>query len=99
MMLGHLAPFGPIASAIERRWKPEWPRWTRALPWIAALAGSLFPDLDIIFNILRHGQAWHTYLWPHSLLPYLPLWAVSYGLCRWRRSRDIRSLRFSPARM
>jgi hypothetical protein len=87
MLVGHLAPFGPIAAVVERRWRPEWPRWTRALPWAAALAGSVFPDLDVIANILLTGNCHHLYFLPHSILPYLPLLALGWLLDRRRRTR------------
>ena len=87
MLVGHLAPVGPIAAAAERRWRPEWPHWTRALPWAAALAGSVFPDLDVIANILLTGTFHHLYYWPHSILSYLPLLALGLALVCWRRTR------------
>jgi len=87
MLIGHLAPFGPIAAAAERRWRPEWPRWTRALPWAAALTGCVFPDLDIVANILLNGNFWHVYYLPHSLFLYLPVLVVGWLLTRWRCTR------------
>ena len=87
MMLGHLAPFGPIAAAAERRWQPEWPCWTRTLPWAAALASCVFPDLDIITNILFNGAWQHLYYLPHSVLPYLPVLVLGCLLTHWRRTR------------
>lgn len=87
MMLGHLTPFGLIAAAAERHWQPAWPRWTRALPWTAALAGCIFPDLDIVANILLNGVAMHLYCLPHSVLPYLPLLALGCLLAHRQRTR------------
>ena len=76
MLLGHLAPFGPIAVAVERRWPPQWPCWTRTLVWAAAFIGCIFPDFDILLNTLFNGVPRHLYYLPHSLLTYLPLLAV-----------------------
>ncbi len=87
MLIGHLAPVAPIAVAVERRWRPEWPAWTRVLPWVAALAGSVFPDLDVIANVLLAGRVHHLYYLPHSVLPYLPLLALGWLLDRWRGTR------------
>ena len=87
MLVGHLAPIAPIAVAAECRWRPEWPRWTRTLPWAAALAGSIFPDLDVIANILLTGTVHHLYYWPHSVLLYLPLLALGLAFVCWRRTR------------
>lgn len=87
MLLGHLAPFGPIAAAVERGWRPEWPRWTRTLPWAAALVGCIFPDFDIILNTLLNGAPLHLYYLPHSLLAYLPVLVVGWLLARKARMR------------
>lgn len=87
MTIGHLAPFGPIAATAERHWRPAWPRWTRALPWAAALAGCLFPDLDVVANVLLTGRLLHMYYLPHSVLPYLPVVALGWLLSRWQRTR------------
>jgi hypothetical protein len=87
MMIGHLAPLGPVAVVVEHRWRPEWPRWTRALPWIASLVGCVFPDLDIIANILLNGTPLHLYFLPHSILPYLPVLALGWALSRRHRTR------------
>lgn len=87
MLIGHLAPVGPIAFAVERRWRPEWPRWTRKLPWAAALAGCVFPDFDVIVNTLFNGVLHHLYYLPHSIFPYLPVLFFGILLIRWRRTR------------
>ncbi len=87
MLIGHLAPVGPIAAAVERRWRPEWPRWTRRLPWVAALAGCVFPDLDVIANVLFNGVLHHVYYFPHSIFTYLPVLLAGILLVRWRRTR------------
>jgi hypothetical protein len=87
MLIGHLAPVGPIAAAIERRWRPEWPRWTRRLPWAAALAGCVLPDLDIIANTLFNGVLHHLYYFPHSIFTYLPVLFLGALLLRWHRTR------------
>jgi len=87
MMLGHLAPLGPLAAAAERRWRPEWPRWTRALPWVAASFGCIFPDLDILANVLLNGAFTHLYRLPHSAFLYLPLLPIAWLLVRRPRLR------------
>ena len=87
MLIGHLAPVGPIAAAVERRWRPEWPRWTQALPWAAALAGCIFPDFDVITNLLFNGVSLHLYYLPHSIWPYLPVFVLGWLLIRRRRTR------------
>jgi hypothetical protein len=87
MLVGHLAPIGPIAAAVARRWESKWPQWTRLLPWAAATVGCVFPDLDIIANVVFNGLWFHLYLMPHSVLPYLPLLLVAILLARWHRAR------------
>ena len=87
MLIGHLAPVGPIAAAVERHWCPEWPRWTRKLPWVAALAGCIFPDFDVIANTLFNGVLHHLYYFPHSIFPYLPVLILGILLVRGRRTR------------
>jgi hypothetical protein len=57
------------------------------LPWAAALAGCVFPDLDIIANVMLSGNLWHLFYLPHSVLPYLPLLALGWLLVRGRRTR------------
>ena len=89
MTIGHLAPVALIAAMVEQRWRSEWPRWTHTLPWVATLAGCVFPDLDIISNILLNGISRHLYYFPHSLLTYLPVLALGWLLLRWQRSRCI----------
>jgi hypothetical protein len=87
MLIGHLAPVGPIAAAVERRWNPEWPSWTRKLPWAAALAGCVLPDLDVIVNTLFNGVLHHLYYLPHSIFPYLPVLILGVLLVRLHRTR------------
>jgi hypothetical protein len=87
MLIGHLAPIGPIAAEIERHWRPEWPRWTCKLPWVAALAGCVFPDFDVIANTLFNGVMHHLYYFPHSILSYLPVLILGILLVRWRRTQ------------
>ena len=55
------------------------------LPWASAAAGCIFPDLDVISNVLVNGLWLHLYYLPHSLLPYLPL--LFLGLLFVRSSR------------
>jgi hypothetical protein len=87
MLVGHLAPVGPIAAAVERRWDSEWPRWTRVLPWGIVLAGCVFPDCDIIANVLFNNTLHHLYYLPHSLFPYLPVLLIGWLLARHERTR------------
>jgi hypothetical protein len=87
MLVGHLVPVGPIAAAVERRWDSEWPRWTRALPWAAALTGCIFPDCGIIANALFNKAFHHLYYLPHSLFPYLPVLLIGWLLVRRERTR------------
>ena len=87
MLVGHLAPIGPIAAATVRRWDPKWPYWTRLLPWVGAATGCVFPDLDIISNVLLHGLWLHLYYLSHSMLPYLPLLLLGLMLLRFSCTR------------
>lgn len=87
MLIGHLAPVGPIAVAVERRWCAEWPRWTRKLPWAAALAGCTLPDLDVVANVSFNGVLHHLYYFPHSIFSYLPVLTLGILLVRWRCMR------------
>jgi len=47
--------------------------------------GSIFPDLDIIANLLFRGASHHLFYLPHSLLPYLPLLFLGWVLTRRQR--------------
>jgi hypothetical protein len=87
MLIGHLAPVGPIAAAVERHWRPEWPCWTRKLPWAAALVGCVLPDFDVVVNVLFTGVLHHLYYLPHSIFPYLAIFVLGVMLVRWRRAR------------
>jgi hypothetical protein len=89
MLIGHLAPVGPIAATVEWRWDPGWPCWTRRLPWAAALVGCVFPDFDIIANVLFNAVLHHLYYLPHSIFPYVPVLILGILLTRWRRMRLI----------
>ena len=87
MLVGHLAPIGAIATAAQHRWPTHSPRWTRALPWLAAGLGAIFPDLDIIVNLLLTGRFYHLYYFPHSLFVYLPILILGILLLRAPRAR------------
>jgi hypothetical protein len=87
MLAGHLTPVGPLATAAQRHWSARWPRWTRALPWAAAGLGAVFPDLDIIVNLLVTGHFYHLYYFPHSLFVYVPVLLLGWLLARGPRTR------------
>lgn len=73
MLIAHLVPgyFAVVKS--QPRWQAEWSRKQRVALWIMALASTVAPDLDVIYNALFRGFFNHSTLWTHSLFPYLGL--------------------------
>jgi hypothetical protein len=82
-MLGaHLVPGYFAAVKSQPHWSQEWSKSQRILLWTVALASTVIPDLDVIYNALFRGFINHSVLWTHSLFPYLCV-----GLCWWLLNR------------
>src|SRR5687767_11210605 len=95
MLAAHLAP-GYCSAIYARRACPAaWTGRQRAGLWAAALASTVAPDLDVVYNALFRGFFNHSTLWTHSLWPYLGLvafWAGCRLLGRWPYARMLLGL-------
>ncbi len=71
MLVAHLVPgyFAGVKSALT--WSPTWNRRRRVLLWTAALASTIAPDVDVIYNALFRGFMNHSTLWTHSIFVHL----------------------------
>jgi len=82
MLVAHIVPGYFAAAKSQSHWKPEWSRGQRALLWATALASTVVPDLDVVYNALFRGFFNHNVLWTHSLFVYLGIgllwWVLRY---------------------
>lgn len=86
MLLAHVVPGYLAASASRRHWKGNWSHTQERTLWFIAIASTVAPDADVIYNTLVRGFMNHSLLWTHSLFPYLALaiaWLVLRRLQRW----------------
>ncbi len=80
MLVAHLVP-GYFAVVKSRQsWKPEWNKSQHTLLWTVAFGSTVAPDLDVIYNALFRGFVNHSTLWTHSLIPYLGIGLIWWGL-------------------
>jgi hypothetical protein len=92
LLVAHLVP-GYLAVSISRkRWKEDWSGTQRAVLWIAGLAATVVPDLDVIYNWIFRGFFGHTILWTHSIFVHLAivmLWLLLRGNDNWAYARTL----------
>ena len=82
MLAAHLVPGYLAAAVTQSRWRPEWNKNQQLILWIAALASTVIPDSDVIYNWLCRGFFHHTTLWTHSLLVHLGIAVFWWSLRR-----------------
>lgn len=82
MLLAHIVPGYFAASLSRSHWQVDWFRKRRSILWVTAIASTVAPDIDVIYNILVRGFINHSVLWTHSLFPYLGLGLMWYVLYR-----------------
>lgn len=73
-----------VAHYSRAHWPPRWNKPQRYALWSIAVASTVVPDTDVIYNILFRGFANHSVLWTHSLFPYLGvmlLWVALSAFC------------------
>ncbi|HDQ73661.1 MAG TPA: metal-dependent hydrolase [Chloroflexi bacterium] len=83
MLAAHLVPGYFAASRSQSHWRPEWSKAQRRWLWTTALASTVAPDLDVIYNALFRGFFNHSTLWTHSVFVYLGfglLWFALHAL-------------------
>jgi inner membrane protein len=84
MLIGHLPAGYLIGRALVRA-----PSRTSAPPLAAIMAGSVFPDIDLIYSYLFDHQRTHHHLyWTH--IPAFWLAACAGVLLAWAAKRELR---------
>lgn len=74
MILAH-GPLGYLlAYAVRQRW--PYPRWYY---WFGA-SGGIFPDIDLFYYYLVDSSVSHHQLLTHSILPYIILLVIAWGI-------------------
>ena len=73
MLVAHLSPGYFAARYSQKYWHPAWNRGQRVALWGIAIGSTVYPDFDVIHNILFYGVPNHYYatLWTHSIFPSL----------------------------
>lgn len=71
MLIAHLVPGYFAAVQSQPRWSPNWSKFQIAGLWTAALASTVAPDTDVIYNTFFRGFVNHSTLWTHSLFIHL----------------------------
>jgi hypothetical protein len=92
MLVAHIVPGYFAAAKSQSHWKPEWGRGQRALLWATALASTVVPDLDVVYNALFRGFFNHSTLWTHSLFVYLGIGLLWWVLRHVERCSYLRTL-------
>jgi hypothetical protein len=92
MLAAHIVPGYFAAAMSQSHWKPEWGRGQRALLWATALASTVVPDLDVVYNALFRGFFNHSTLWTHSLFLYLGIGLLWWVLRHVERCSYLRTL-------
>ncbi len=86
MLIAHLVPGYFVAVKSQPQWEPNWNTEQRALLWTAALASTVIPDLDVLYNALFRGFINHSTLWTHSLFLHSSIvivWWLLRRVGRW----------------
>jgi len=92
MLVAHIVPGYFAAAKSQSHWKPECGRGQRALLWATALASTVVPDLDVVYNALFRGFFNHSTLWTHSLFVYLGIGLLWWVLRHVERCSYLRTL-------
>jgi membrane-bound metal-dependent hydrolase YbcI (DUF457 family) len=92
MLAAHLVPGYFAATKSQGNWLPEWNGSQRALLWGAALASTVAPDLDVVYNALFRGFFNHSVLWTHSIFVYLAFGLVWLALWIMKRAPYVRTV-------
>lgn len=87
MLIAHL-PFGYLLSRAWLAWRGKAPR--PALAW--GLAGSVFPDTDLLWRHWQHDTFNHHLYWTHLPLFWLVVLVVGLLACRIRRRPDLAAI-------
>ena len=82
LLAAHLVPGYFAAVASQSQWQPVWNKKQLEHTLVAALASTVIPDSDVIYNWLFRGFFHHSTLWTHSLFVHLGI-----GLCWWSLRR------------
>ncbi len=80
MLIAHVVPGYFAIELTKQQWDDSWSQPQRWFLGGLALASTIWPDTDVVYNILIRGFANHSTLWTHSLWVYLGL-AVASVLC------------------
>lgn len=80
MLFAHAVPGYLIAIASEPHWGTEWTPVQRRVLWATALASTVLPDADVVYNAVFRGFMNHSILYTHSIFPYGLLAIISIGL-------------------
>lgn len=84
MIIAHM-PFGYLLTRAWAAWHRKVPR--PALAW--GLAGSIFPDTDLLWRHWQHDTFNHHLYWTHLPLFWLAVLVVGYIACRIKRRPDL----------
>ena len=87
MLIAHLVPGYFAAAKMAARQAVEWSRWQHFGIWAVALGSTAAPDSDVLYNAIFRGFFNHTWLWTHSLFPYLGIglfWLLLRLSGRWQ---------------
>ncbi len=76
MLIAHLVPGYFLGAKVAGYQSVNWSRWHSFGLWAVALGSTVAPDSDVLYNAVFRGFFNHTWLWTHSLFPYLGI-----GLC------------------
>ena len=85
MLAAHLVPGYFAVVATKSRWRPVWTPAQQLVLWGVALASTVLPDADVVYNALFRGFFNHSWLWTHSVFLYLALAILWWILRRWNQ--------------
>ncbi len=86
MLIAHLVPGYFAAEWSAGRQVAGWSHRQRLVAWSVALGSTVAPDTDVLYNAIFRGFFNHSWLWTHSLFPYLGvglLWIGLRAYARW----------------